>query len=54
MSHAQHISAHALYLRACARALQSGDDEAREEAAKLIAQADKLDAQPVRAEASHA
>jgi hypothetical protein len=54
MSHAQHITAHALYLRVCARALQSGDAEARDEAARLIAQADKLDKKPARKEVSHA
>jgi hypothetical protein len=53
VSHQQHILAHTLYLRTCARALQSGDAEARDEAAKLIAQADKLDKQPVKQEVSH-
>lgn len=54
MSHLQHISAHALYLRACAKALANGDAEAREEAKRLTEQADHLDAQPKREEPAHA
>lgn len=54
MSHLQHIHAHAVYLRVCARSLQQGDEQARAEALRLMAQADKLDKQPKREEPAHA
>jgi hypothetical protein len=46
MTHLQSIHAHALYMRVRARALQAGDEEAREHARQLIEQAEKVDPQP--------